>query len=145
MSLPKPLTLRHLCHLLNNILGLFYHRHIVFLTISLVKNTKCSLRKFSFTSFICSCVHDKNYKFSLTRSLHGCCGANEPEASERSSSLIDAVSSQKVNFQRRFGFWSCAFRTRSCSQIFLFTITFASVCAEFYETYMIACTAYSIF
>ena len=26
MSLSKPLTLRHLCHLLNNILGLFYHR-----------------------------------------------------------------------------------------------------------------------
>ena len=41
MSLSKPLTLRHLCHLLNNILGLFYHRHIVFLIISLVKNTKC--------------------------------------------------------------------------------------------------------
>ena len=40
MSLSKPLTLRHLCHLLNNILGLFYHRHIVFLAISLVKNTK---------------------------------------------------------------------------------------------------------
>ena len=40
MSLSKPLTLRHLCHLLNNILGLFYHRHIVFFTISLVKNTK---------------------------------------------------------------------------------------------------------
>ena len=44
MSLPKPLTLRHLCHLFNNILGLFYHRHIVFFTISLVKNTKCYLR-----------------------------------------------------------------------------------------------------
>ena len=27
--------LRHLCHLLNNILGLFYHRHVVFFTISL--------------------------------------------------------------------------------------------------------------
>ena len=27
-----------------------------------------------------------------------CCGASEPEASERSSSLIDAVGSQKVNF-----------------------------------------------
>ena len=26
MSLSKPLTLRHLCHLLNNILGLFYQR-----------------------------------------------------------------------------------------------------------------------
>ena len=25
MSLSKPLTLRHLCHLLNNTLGLFYH------------------------------------------------------------------------------------------------------------------------
>ena len=45
MSLSKPLTLRHLCHLLNNILGLFYHRHIVFLTISLVKNIKCYLPK----------------------------------------------------------------------------------------------------
>ena len=45
MSLPKPLTLRHLCHLLNNILGFFYHRHIVFFTISLVKNTKCYLPK----------------------------------------------------------------------------------------------------
>ena len=45
MSLSKPLTLRHLCHLLNSILGLFYHRHIVFLTISLVKNTKCYLPK----------------------------------------------------------------------------------------------------
>ena len=45
MSLPKPLTLRHLCHLLNNILVLFYHRHIVFLTISLVKSTKCYLPK----------------------------------------------------------------------------------------------------
>ena len=45
MSLSKPLTLRHLCHLLNNILGLFYHRHIVFFTISLVKNTKCYLPK----------------------------------------------------------------------------------------------------
>ena len=45
MSLSKPLTLRHLCHLLNNILGLFYHRHILFLTISLVKNTKCYLPK----------------------------------------------------------------------------------------------------
>ena len=45
MSLSKPLTLRHLCHLLNNILGLFYHRHIVFLTISLIKNTKSYLPK----------------------------------------------------------------------------------------------------
>ena len=45
MSLSKPLTLRHLCHLLNNIIGLFYHRHIVFFTISLVKNTKCCLPK----------------------------------------------------------------------------------------------------
>ena len=45
MSLSKPLTLRHLCHLLNNILGLFYHRHIVFLEISLVKNTKYYLPK----------------------------------------------------------------------------------------------------
>ena len=45
MSLSKPLTLRHLCHLLNNILGLFYHRHIVFLAISLVKNTKYYLPK----------------------------------------------------------------------------------------------------
>ena len=45
MSLSKPLTLRHLCHLLNNIPGLFYHRHFVFLTISLVKNTKCYLPK----------------------------------------------------------------------------------------------------
>ena len=45
MSLSKPLTLRHLCHLLNNKLGLFYHCHIVFLTISLVKNTKCYLPK----------------------------------------------------------------------------------------------------
>ena len=27
-----------------------------------------------------------------------CCGASEPEASERSSSLIGAVGSQKVNF-----------------------------------------------
>ena len=27
-----------------------------------------------------------------------CCGASEPEASERSSSLIDAVGSQNVNF-----------------------------------------------
>ena len=44
-TLSKPLTLRHLCHLLNNILGLFYHRHIVFFTISLVKNTKCYLPK----------------------------------------------------------------------------------------------------
>ena len=41
MSLSKPLTLRHLCHLLNNIIGLFYHHHIVFFTISLDKNTKC--------------------------------------------------------------------------------------------------------
>ena len=45
MSLSKPLTLRHLCHLLNHILGLFYHRHIVFFTITLVKNTKCYLPK----------------------------------------------------------------------------------------------------
>ena len=45
MSLSKPLTLRHLCHLLNNILGLFYHCHIVFFTISLVKNNKCYLPK----------------------------------------------------------------------------------------------------
>ena len=45
MSLSKPLTLRHLCHLLNKILGLFYHRHIVFFTISWVKNTKCYLPK----------------------------------------------------------------------------------------------------
>ena len=46
MSLSKPLTLRHLRHLLNNILGLLiYHRYIVFLTISLVKNTKCYLPK----------------------------------------------------------------------------------------------------
>ena len=45
MSLSKPLTLRHLCHLLNKILGLFYQRHIVFFTISLVKNTKCYLPK----------------------------------------------------------------------------------------------------
>ena len=45
MSLSKPLTLRHLCHLLNQILGLFYHRHIVFFTISWVKNTKCYLPK----------------------------------------------------------------------------------------------------
>ena len=44
-TLSKPLTLRHLCHLLNNILGLFYHRYIVFFTISLVKNTKCYLPK----------------------------------------------------------------------------------------------------
>ena len=43
MSLSKPLTLRHLCHLLNNILGLFYHRYIVFFTISLLENTKCYL------------------------------------------------------------------------------------------------------
>ena len=43
MSLSKPLTLRHLCHLLNNILGPFYHRHIVFFTISFVKDTKCYL------------------------------------------------------------------------------------------------------
>ena len=45
MSLSKPLTLRHLCHLLTNMLGLFYHRHIVFLAISLVKNTKYYLPK----------------------------------------------------------------------------------------------------
>ena len=45
MSLSKPLTLRHLCHLLNKILGLFYHRHIVFFTISWLKNTKCYLPK----------------------------------------------------------------------------------------------------
>ena len=43
--LSKSLTLRHLCHLLNNILGLFYHCHIVFFTISLIKNTKCYLPK----------------------------------------------------------------------------------------------------
>ena len=29
---------------------------------------------------------------------HNCCGASEPEASERSSSLIGVVCSQKVNF-----------------------------------------------
>ena len=45
MSLSKPLTLRRLCRLLNNILGLFYHGHIVFLTIPLVKKTKCYLPK----------------------------------------------------------------------------------------------------
>ena len=45
MSLSKPLTVRHLCHLLNKILGLFYHRHIVFFTISWLKNTKCYLPK----------------------------------------------------------------------------------------------------
>ena len=37
MSLSKSLTLRYLCHLLNNVLGLFYHRHIVLFTISLAK------------------------------------------------------------------------------------------------------------
>ena len=51
MSLPKPLTLRHLCHLLNNILGYFYHRHIVFFSISLVKNTKSFLREVTFSIF----------------------------------------------------------------------------------------------
>ena len=30
--------------------------------------------------------------------LANCCGASEPEASERSSSLIGVVCSQKVNF-----------------------------------------------
>ena len=50
MSLSKPLTLRHLCHLLNNILGIFYHRHIciVFLIISLVK----ILNAFSFFTLL---------------------------------------------------------------------------------------------
>ena len=56
MSLSKPLTLRHLCHLLNNMLGLSYHRHIVFLTISLVKNTKCYVPK-------------KNWELVLTLSV----------------------------------------------------------------------------
>ena len=45
MSLSKPLTLRHLYHFLNNIPCLFYHRHIVFFTISLVRNTKWDLPK----------------------------------------------------------------------------------------------------
>ena len=38
-----------------------------------------------------------NVKFPI------CCGA-----SEHSSKLICSVGSQKVDFQRRFGFWSCA-------------------------------------
>ena len=52
MSLSKPLTLRHLCHLLNNIIGLFYHRHIVFLTIFLVKKLDVtSLKKVPWTPY----------------------------------------------------------------------------------------------
>ena len=39
-------------------------------------------------------VGDESNRFKI----YSCCGASEPEASERSSSLIGAVGSQKVNF-----------------------------------------------
>ena len=62
-----------------------------------------------------------------------CCGASEPEASERSSSLIGVVCSQKVNFLRRFGFWSCAFRMRSCAMAYNFITQLA-------QLYVIVCS-----
>ena len=36
--------------------------------------------------------------YKVDQKYYNCCGASEPEASKRSSSLIGAVGSQKVNF-----------------------------------------------
>ena len=90
----------------------------------------------------CFCGHS-NVESTISRYISRA-QWSEPEASERSSSLIGAVSSQKVIFQRRFGFWSCAFRMRSCSQIFLSTITCAMAYNVYYATDAIVyiCTYY---
>ena len=49
---------------------------------------------------ICSIINIKLSKpiFGRPMAKPSCCGASEPEASERSSSLISVVGSQKVNF-----------------------------------------------
>ena len=54
---------------LNNILGLFYHRHIVFFTISLVKNTKCYLSKKSASEWPRNKLLARNYLLSSSKRL----------------------------------------------------------------------------
>ena len=54
---------------LNNTLGLFYHRHIVFFTISLVKNTKCYLSKKSASEWPRNKLLARNYLLSSSKRL----------------------------------------------------------------------------
>ena len=115
MSFPKPLTLRHLCHLLNNILGFFYHRHIVFFTISLVKNTKCYLPKKSAPEWprnkrlattcckLTQVSNDKNFRSFIAQ------GGEGEGANLTSSYILLFICSSQIN--KKFKYFCLTFRS----------------------------------